>query len=53
MNDPIHDSPAPLSRRESSNLVTDVIAGPNLRLFDNVVQGIAVVVESISASAAA
>ena len=37
-----------LSNRETYNVLTDVVAGPNLRMRDNVVQGIAVVVGLIA-----
>ena len=33
-----------MTEKESYNVVTDVVAGPNVRLKDNVVQGIVVFV---------
>lgn len=34
----------PLTDREKFNLITDTVAGPNLRLKDNLYQGLAVLV---------
>lgn len=38
------DNPRPMSGRETYNVVTDVAGGPNVRLWDNLIQGVVVFV---------
>jgi hypothetical protein len=44
-NEPPSDAPLqPLTPQQSYNVVTDLVAGPNVRLWDNLVQGITILV---------
>jgi hypothetical protein len=41
---PKHTPEQPLTGRQTYNLVTDTVTGPNVRLKDNLYQGLAIVV---------